>query len=351
MGKNRRGREGSLSNIEPTSGTTGSRSYRLKRRRSRRRRRWLAGLASAVLATVLATGLTGGLSYAAHSVEKVLSSSPKKSVVSPQSQKNRKRQSQSKGGASTAIQPNSPICLPKIVSEYPLDSWEVHAWVFPVRFTPSPNQIAQLNENRAAPESINQDLYNDGGYAPFTNTQLVLQNNCPRPVTITDIRAKKVCQSPLAGDVFVGQAKLSEPSSADEGGTQLGFNLDSPDPEAMVTNNWNVSQWTQEYASGSLATIQANNVYSFDIRAIALKEACQFSIIVKALYQSKTFTEILDDDGQQFRVTALLPSVLKQGTSKDFPYGGYGGLYVGWVASPWKDGTWARENPKSWRSG
>jgi hypothetical protein len=42
--------------------------------------------------------------------------------------------------------------------------------------------------------------------------------------------------------------KLSEPRSGDDGGRdvggQLGFDLDSPDPEAMMANGWNVSQWT-----------------------------------------------------------------------------------------------------------
>jgi hypothetical protein len=208
--------------------------------------------------------------------------------------------------------------------------------------------MAQINKD-GTPELVNRDLYNDGGYAISTDTQLILHNNCSKPVTISDFQVLKSCQPPLDGPIFVGQKALSEPTSIDDEGRQLGFDLDSPNPEAMITNGWNVSQWTQEYASGSIATIQGGESYSFDIRAIALHKACSFSIAVRALYDGRPpFTKIIDDYGQPFRVSALLPGLLDEQNGRGHPYAGYGALYVGADASPWHGGTWKRENPRSY---
>lgn len=319
------------------------------RRRVKRRRIWLSGLASAVLAGVLATSLSGVLSGAAHAFEQAVSPSSSRGGHTPQGENSgAPRASKTSAKPTPDDHGHSPICQLKMSSEYPLDSWAVRAWMFPAGFAASPSQIAQINKDRTA-DLVNRDLYDDGGYALSTDTQLILRNDCGQPVTISDIRAEKSCRPPLSGTIFTGQSKLGEPSSADDEGTQLGFDLDSPNPEAMVAADWNVRQWTQEYASGSLVTIPGRGMHVFDIRAIALHSACRFSILVRAVYGGRPSTVTLNDDGQPFRVSALLPSVLGHQKPGGNPYAGYEMLYVGGDASPWHDRTWARENPKTWQ--
>jgi hypothetical protein len=206
---------------------------------------------------------------------------------------------------------------------------------------------------------MNRDLYNDGGFAPFTYTQFILHNTCSQSATITDIRASKICHLPLDGPIFVGQPKLNEPGLASMStqrvsnldppdSTQLAFNLDSPDPEAMIVNGWNTSLWTQQYASSPLITVQGNGRYAIDIRSIALYSSCSFSIKVRILYNNRIYIQTFDDGGQPFRVSALLPGVLSPKGPEAHPFAGYEMLYAGWNASPWHDGTWMREDPKTW---
>lgn len=161
----------------------------------------------------------------------------------------------------------------------------------------------------------------------------IFHNTCSQPATITDIRALKSCQSPLDGTIFVGQSKLNEPGLA-SASTQRAFNLDSPDPEAMIANGWKASRWTQQYASGSLVTVRGYGRYTIDVRSIALHSACSFSIQVRILYNNKTYIQTFDDGGQPFRVSALLPGVLSPRAPGAHPFAGYKMLYAGWNASP-----------------
>jgi hypothetical protein len=362
MGKDKGAPEGPESD-EPrapdTAASRESRSDRLRRRRRDSRRRWLMGVATTVLAGVLVWAITTiGLPSMVHAAGRWFSSSRPEGARSPGAGKSSVPSTPgSGGGGAPAGHGHTPICSLQMVSEDPLDSWEVHAWTFPTGFMASAKQIAQINEADNNAELINRYLYDYGGYAPFTYTQLILHNNCSKSIIIKDIQVSKICQPTLDGTIFAGQPELSEPSSVNEGTytgsnldpTQIGFDLDSPDPEAMLASGWNVRQWTQEYASSSLATIPGDRDYAFDIRAIALHTACSFRIQVTYLYDDKSHTETISDDGQPFRVSALLPGTLKPQKAGNHPYAGYDTLYVGWHASLWPDGTWVRENPKTWQ--
>ena len=363
MGKDKglpEGRESNKPLTPDTAASTESRSSRLKRKRRDKRMRWLKGVGTGVLVSVLGGIIVPefpGMVHAAHSW--LSPPPPPKSALPPRAGKSHGPSTPSSGGGVPSGQNQTPICSLQMVSERPLDSWKVHAWTFPTGFTPKAYQIAQINEAGNNADLINRYLYDDGGYAPFTYTRLILQNSCSKSMKVIDIQALKSCQAgPLDGTIFVGQPKLSEPSSANEGtgagsevdSTQIGINLDSSDPEAMLASGWNVSRWTQQYAAGSLATIPDDGgTYAFDIRTIALHMACSFRIQVTYLYNEKIHTKIFDDDGQPFRVSALLPGVLKSRKPGSHPYAGYGILYIGWSASPWPDGTWERENPKTWQ--
>ena|SRR5215471_18535399 len=136
-----------------------------------------------------------------------------------------------------------------------------------------------------------------------------------------------------------------------DGGTQLGFRLDSANPEARVAPGWNVNRWWREYVTGLAVNIPPGETHEFDIKAIALYHACRFSIVFTIVNRGKSSIQKFSDAGQPFRVSALLPGVLKREKPGGHPYAGYSRLYVGADASPWHDGTWVRENPSTWAIG
>jgi hypothetical protein len=229
-----------------------------------------------------------------------------------------------------------------MVSEFPLNNWQVPAWVFPPGSTPSPSQIAQADNDD--PGVVNRYLYNDGGYASSTYSQLIVENQCLSDATVTSISVVKACQPAIAATIFVGQAQLSNSGSAE--GTQLGFNLDSSDPEAMDASGWDMNDWTQPYDTGPLVSIPGGKAYVFDIKASALHVACKFWIRMRVVANGEVYCRTFSDGGQPFRVSALLPGVLE---SDKHPFAGYGQLYVGAAASPWHNDSWVRENPETWQ--
>jgi hypothetical protein len=310
---------------------------------------WLCGLATAVLAGVLATSVSGFLPHIVHLVETSLSSPSPRGVATTPGSKGPKTPRPTKsadtgGSLSKRHQALEPL---KMMSAYPLDGWEVWAWIFPRGSKLSPGQIAQIDKDHSQPSLVNQDLYDDGAYAPFTATQLAVRNRLSSSVNITDIRVLKSCQSPLNGTIFDGRSRLTSIGPSDVN-TELGFNLDSPDPEAMVARGWDVSQWKQEYASGPTVSIPGKTTHVFDIKTIALHHACKFSIQLTIVDSAGVVYQTFNDYGQPFRVSAPLPGVLKREKPRDHPFDGYQRLYVGGPASPWHDGTWVRENPKTW---
>jgi hypothetical protein len=313
---------------------------------SKKTRRWVAGVATGVLITVLGAGaivaLSRGFDFVARGPSPAL---PEVSSTFPPAIARVPRTNPSALIHSPDGQNSSAICQVKEVSENPVDDQEVGAWMYPVGSVPSLDQINQIT-TAGSTESANQDLYDDGGYALFTDTLLILQNDCPYPATVKNIQGTtESCESPAAGALFVGSNVLSEPSTADDGVTPLGIVLCSANSDAMIATSGNYRQWTQPYKNGPLVTIPPGGEWPFNIRAVAPDSACSFVISVSVSFGGgPTTTTNIDDQGQPFRVSALLPPV-----PGGHPYAGYGVLYVGAAASPWHDGQWQRENPKSWR--
>jgi hypothetical protein len=327
-----------------------SRLARLQRKRERTRRRWRrAGIsvASATLAAMLAAGLDAGISGAIHAAhERLTSSSAREHFPAAVGHPNEHSQ---RGGKSSSRSPydnsQSPLCPALKISESPLDSWLIIPWTFPAGFIPSPDLVAEVDSAGDSASLVNQTLYDAGGYAPFVMIQAVVQNPCPSAVTITNVTVSKSCTRANSGSMFyAGPADTADVGPSGNAG--LGFDLDSPDPNAMIATGWNVADWQTEYDDGPLATIPADGVQAFEVRAIALHSACEFSIVWTAVTSTAERDETLDDDGQPFRVSALLPAAT--GKAGEHPFAGYQLLYVGVEASPWRDGSWTRENPASW---
>jgi hypothetical protein len=212
--------------------------------------------------------------------------------------------------------------------------------MFPRWFTPSPDQFAKLDEDNNQPSLVNRDLYDDGGYAPSTDTQFVFLNKCHQTVSISDIQVSKIRQPALHGPIFVGQARLTDPDIANKG-TGLTFNLDTSDPHAKLASGL-------DYPNGPPITIPAGETRVIDIGAIALHHAYKFSVVLTVVDGERVYSQTFNDGGQPFRLSALQPGVLKCEKVGCHPYAGYSRLYVGESANPWHNGTWPQENPKTW---
>jgi hypothetical protein len=354
--KRRSGGGKHVKRAEQTSNSDGQPFWR-RRAFWQGRRVWLSTIATGVVIAVAAASLNGVLPRVVDAVMGRLPSSSAPGATAPAHKTHaptpttpESKEPERKGKHHTRaprVEGHASCDPAKMVSENSLSRFQVSAWTFPSGFVPSPSEIAQIDNDYESPDLVNRALYDDGGYAPSTDTQLVLQDQCLNSASITDIQVAKSCQSPADGTIFAGQAQLSDSSSADSSAadesTKLSFNLDSSDPEAMTATG-------QGYdASGSIVTIPAKGTQVFDISASTLHLACKFSIRITIVANGAVYDRTFSDGGQPFRVSALLPGVFGLNKPGDHPYAGYSRLYVGGTASPWHDGTWVRENPKTWQ--
>jgi hypothetical protein len=299
---------------------------------------WLGGLMTAVLAGVLVSIVTGLLPIGRLGSAQPSSSppppemSPRQSVPNSPSARKPSRHGKS---ADTKTEPFKPL---KVVSVFPLDGEVYKDWVFKGS-GPDPAQIAKADEDRHHPALLNQDFFDDGGYALSTDTQLIVRNRRSYPVSITNIRISRRCQAPVDS----ARTDDTQPELTDES-TQLGFIIDSHDPQAMMAVGSDVSKWKHvNYFASHTVAISAKSVHVFDIRTAALHRTCIFWFQVSVVDGDSLITQKIGDGRLPFRVSAFVPS-----PSDGHPFAGYRKLYVGGQLSPFHDGTWARENPTMW---
>lgn len=338
------------------AGRTGHETGRLDEASTSSRRRlvWLSGAATTVVTTALATTVASGLTGALPRVVRVAEGwrpalfahvhpaihGQAHSSTSPQPG----RGTSPSPAAKRHYQLRPPL---QLMSEDPLDDWEVGVWVFPRGFPPSPGQAGQISSDYQSAPAVDRDLYDDGAYSLFVYTKLVLRNELHRSLQILNIQARSSCtDAPLDGAVFDGEGQSSG-SALPDSGSALGFNFASGNPNAVVAPGWDVSQWRQEYVDGSPITIPAGGTYGLNIKAVAPGKACKFWIRVTVVSDEGVIRQTFGDDGQPFRVSGALPGLQRK--AADHPFAGYNRLYLGESASPWGDSTWGRENPATWR--
>jgi hypothetical protein len=267
MPKHRR-RKNSKGGINQTNQTQTPTEAKQASTSSRRRLVWLSGAATTVVTTAVATMLASGLTGALPRVVRVAEGwRPAPSVPAHPASHGQAHPSTSPGSGgqtspSPAVKRHYQLRPPlQLVSEDPLDDWEVGVWVFPRGFPPSPGQVAQVSSDYQYAPRVNRDLYDDGAYSLFVYTKLVLRNGLDHSVQILNIQAHSSCLAqPLDGAVFDGESQSSE-SALPDSGPALGFNFASGNPNAVVAPGWNVSQWRQEYGDGSPITIRAGGTY------------------------------------------------------------------------------------------
>jgi hypothetical protein len=180
--------------------------------------------------------------------------------------------------------------------------------------------------------------FSHGGYEPNTDTQLVLENNRSHPVRIIDMRVIKKCGAPVAGTL------LYSPDQGNDADIRLGFDLDSNDAEAYAAIGWYTSTWKPDYFANFTVSIGAGSQQVFNLRSVVTKFSCQFRYQITALDGERKIIELIGDDGQPFRASALLPQVGPD------PFTGYSAMYAGGVYSPAGNDSYVKVNPQTFSS-
>ncbi len=290
---------------------------------------WLGGVTTAVILPVLINVLSNVLTVQAQRVATQPSVNTPGRPMPARSSIVARREAATPSASPT---PSGPPLT--IVSEDPIsDTGSV--WVFPGKY------LATLRARRylasANNATFSQWFFARGAYPTAVDMQLVVQNDRSYPIRIIDMSVIKHCQSPLRGTLYYS------PSAGADDDVRLGFNLNSPDTEAEAAKGWTLSHWRPNYFAGYTVSLKPGTQQVFDIRAVISDASCTFRIGTTLLDDEKKVFQVIDDDGQPFRLTSIASPF---GYSKlDFRYEA---LYAGGIASPDKTGIFVRENPATY---
>jgi hypothetical protein len=221
-----------------------------------------------------------------------------------------------------------------VVSEDPINLNDIGGtWAFPQRLILSSADLAHINSltiREANMPAFANWAFSHGGYAPNTDTQLIVENNRSYPVRIIDMNVAKSCGPPLTGTL------LFSPNAGGDADIRLGFNLDSDNTEAYAATGWDATAWKPDYFANFTVSVNPGSQQVFNLRTVVSKFSCQFQFKMTVLDGKKKVTELMDDQGQPFRVSAGLPNFSR-----------YSVLYVGGVENPAGNDSYVRVNPKT----
>jgi hypothetical protein len=206
------------------------------------------------------------------------------------------------------------------------------AFVFPNKMEFGTEELRSLNDPKTYSDQARHDNWfrSRGGVDPgLSIVKAVLEGNRAHPVRITGMRPIKHCQAPLLGTIFD-----SPPAGADAS-IAIGFDLDSARPTAQVITD--TGTWQGDYFAKYTVSLKPGEQQTFQIKSKTERQYCEYTLALTILDEGKTVTQVLDNNGGPFRVTAF---AWEQDST---PYGRYQAVYVGGHASP--NGDWIRVNP------
>lgn len=236
---------------------------------------------------------------------------------------------------------NVPTCGPQagqvaVAVADPFSDTNQNTYVFAPRAGPSLIQMAQVDRDRNNLGEVNGNMSKDRGFSSVVSTQLFARNPNDCALPVSNIRVSAACHAPATGAIALGQAAPHDTPG------QMVFVVDKSS-EAMVANGSNPSHWKEPFFNGSnVVTIPPHGVKVFDIRAIALHHACTFSFLMTLMDGNRLITQRIGDNGQPFRVSALMLGKLSH------PFSRYGEVWVGSASSQLPDRFWSQENPQTW---
>lgn len=208
-------------------------------------------------------------------------------------------------------------------------------------------QLSSLSSSADTPKSSYSDWFSShkAAFVNSANIQLTVQGHRKNIVQIVNITPLVRCSQPLRGTLFYA------PGQSDDVSTHLYFNLNDPQAPASYTKTDSATRYPNYFGNYTIS-LKYGEVYTFQIKTSVANRYCQFSFAIAGISDGKNFTESVNDDGQPFRVTSLLPEGSAANSVPSFA--GYQDLYVAGAAAGYKqdkDGTnlWTRGNPNYYR--
>ncbi|TYB56803.1 hypothetical protein FXF51_42600 [Nonomuraea sp. PA05] len=175
----------------------------------------------------------------------------------------------------------------------------------------APDAVHKLNASfdpEKDPEGAAAALRTLGGVETTQSTyELELEGNRQKPVRITNMRLDANCREPLTDTLFFS------PPQGDAPTVKIGFDLDSPNPIAQYAKEHEDGpgfpyRFTGDYFADQKYELKNGEQATFRVTARTFKHYCEFRIRLSLLADSKPATQIIDDMGRPFRISAKVAS-------------------------------------------
>jgi hypothetical protein len=292
---------------------------------------WLGGLTTAVIAGVLVNFITAQSQHITHSSEPAIYPS------GPATQSPDSKPSSGHKQLSAAAPAGPPL---KVLSEDPLNLYQLVVWAFPREYLPDNDQLDDISSLIKSPipashSAFAEWFFSRGAYEiGGASTQLVVQNNRSYPIRIINMNVVKSCEAPLTGTLFFAAG------GAVDATVGLGFNLDSPDTDAETARGTGPATWTPGYFNNYTISLEPGEQQVFDIYTATTRQACAYQLQVTVLDGEKQVYQLIGDGSEPFRVTAM-----PEGPNGP-NFSAYKAMYVGGAAGP-PNGMFIRVDPSN----
>ncbi|MDG4819605.1 hypothetical protein O7628_29340 [Micromonospora sp. WMMD956] len=178
-----------------------------------------------------------------------------------------------------------------------------NTWVFPEAV--GAQTLGQIEDEFQAYEKSSHDIMRShGGVENGVSTvELELEGNREKAVRLTDIAIRPRCREPLTGGLFDNR-----PQGAAET-VQVGYDLDR-DPvfaqKARTDDNDMLPRLTGNYFADQKYALKRGEQATFRLSAVTRKRYCEYTFELEYLADGKPGSTTVDNQGQPFRVTALV---------------------------------------------
>ncbi|GAA0321591.1 hypothetical protein NE235_18835 [Actinoallomurus spadix] len=208
-------------------------------------------------------------------------------------------------------------------------------------------QVARLNQQNG----YNRDVYSPAGdqrlralgaaNVNVSMTTLAVTGNRGSLVRVTNIRALAQCQAPLTGTLFFS------PTAGSTYSAKIGFDLDKPNPFAQNV----VDDPTEETPPRFTGTYFPDHEYdlapgepaTFVLTARTTKHYCRYRYQFDLLVNGKPATQVVDDHGRPFEVTAQAFAYSRARERTEFS--SYRALYVSPLLMNGRAQGWSAADP------
>ena len=234
---------------------------------------------------------------------------------------------------STTRDPGPPVRISSVTLER---SDLQEGWVFPHRVDLSSRELKALNKIRRYSPQYDSWFRSRGGVDPFLSiVKVVVEGNRDNLVRIIGMRAIKHCQAPLTGTVF------SDPAAGADDSIMIGFDLDSNDINARIATPESMFQQSigRGYFGSKTISLKPKEQQVLQVLARTRKHYCEYRLQMTVLDRGKTFTEVVGNGKEPFRVTSYVMGANGVDISR------YKAAYFGGVISPTHDSAYVRVDP------